>query len=103
MACARGLSVSQFAQLFIEIAVDERLIGKIVGDHRPRSRRRRPESVRICRPRLRHAGGGGDFAGRDVAITPRWTTGVDQGDAASLCYAERAHHRVKHLTDAGNE
>jgi hypothetical protein len=52
LALARGLSVSQLAQLFIEIAVDERLIGKIIDDRRPRSRKRRSaDAPRIGRPR----------------------------------------------------
>jgi len=37
LANTRGLSVSQFAQLFIEIAVDERLIGKIIDDPVPQA------------------------------------------------------------------
>ena len=49
LANTRGLSVSQFAQLFIEIAVDERLIGKIIDDPVPQAA---PDSApRIGRPR----------------------------------------------------
>jgi hypothetical protein len=51
-ACNRGLSVAQLAQLFIEIAVDEGYISKIIDeDWRRSGRKALPVSVRIGRPR----------------------------------------------------
>ena len=69
MALACGLSVSQLAQMFIEIAVDERLISKIIDDRRPRSRKRRPDSApRIGRPRRRDAAGGVPLQGGGMEL-----------------------------------
>jgi hypothetical protein len=48
----RGLSVAQFVRLFVEVAVDERLIYKILDEDRPRSRKPRPAGAPLMgRPR----------------------------------------------------
>jgi hypothetical protein len=59
MAGNRGLSVSQFSRLLIEVAVDEGLVTKILDEARPRKRRRRPpDAPRIGRPRRRAVAAG---------------------------------------------